>query len=160
MAARLFGVPIAMVSMVDADRQWLKSCVGMTTDEIPRSTGFCGHAILGEGPMVVPDASADERFASNPLVTGPPGIAFYAGEPIRAPSGEKVGTFCIVDHEPGGFPSSCRPRSSSGSRRSTGPTHAIAAAPVSASRSRASWRSRSAAGSSCAASRGSDLGSS
>src|SRR4051794_21826957 len=99
-AARLFDVPIAMVSLVDADRQWLKSCVGLSETEIPREIGFCGHTILGEGGLVVPDAAADERFVDNPLVTGPPGIRFYAGEAVHAPNGHKVGTLSIADTRP------------------------------------------------------------
>ncbi|UGA37405.1 GAF domain-containing protein [Chromobacterium haemolyticum] len=76
MAKRLFRVPIALVSLVDENRQWLKSCVGMSTVETERDISFCGHAILGDDIFYIPDALADERFADNPLVTGAPHIRF------------------------------------------------------------------------------------
>ncbi len=100
MARRLFGVPIALVSLVDANRQWFKSCMGLEVRETPRDISFCGHAILGDELFVIPDAAADERFADNPLVTGEPRIRFYAGHPLRAPTGHKMGTLCIIDREP------------------------------------------------------------
>jgi PAS domain S-box-containing protein len=100
LAARVFGAPIAMVSLVDAERQWMKACVGFSGSEMPRETGVCGHTILGDGPLVVTDLGADPRFAGNPLVTGGPGLRFYAGEPLSAPSGHKVGTLCVLGREP------------------------------------------------------------
>ena len=100
MARRLFDVPIALVSLVDTNRQWFKSCVGLSVRETGRDISFCGHAILGEGPFVINDTLEDERFADNPLVIGEPHIRFYAGCPLRAPNGHKLGTLCIVDRIP------------------------------------------------------------
>jgi diguanylate cyclase (GGDEF)-like protein len=100
MAKRLFGVPIALISLVDGDRQWFKSRQGLGATETPREISFCGHAILGDQLFEVPDASSDDRFADNPLVTGDPNIRFYAGYPIKAPNGDKMGTLCIIDREP------------------------------------------------------------
>jgi phosphoribosyl 1,2-cyclic phosphodiesterase/CheY-like chemotaxis protein len=100
LVAALFNVPIALVSLVDSDRQWLKSCHGLATRETPREVSFCAHAILGRDIMVVPDALQDPRFADNPLVTGEPRIRFYAGYPLILPCGSCVGTLCIVDTRP------------------------------------------------------------
>ena len=100
LAKRLFGVPIALVSLIDDDRQWFKSCVGLDTSETGRDISFCGHAILEDTILVVPDTSADERFFDNPLVTEEPNIRFYAGCPLRVPNGSRLGTFCIIDQEP------------------------------------------------------------
>ena len=99
-AKRMFDVPIALVSLVDADRQWFKSCVGLSAAETSRDISFCGHAILGEDTFVISDARADERFADNPLVVGEPKIQFYAGCPLRALDGWKLGTLCIIDRTP------------------------------------------------------------
>jgi diguanylate cyclase (GGDEF)-like protein len=100
LARRVFGVPIVLVSLVDRDRQWFKSAQGLDVTETPRDVSFCGHAILDGGALVVNDANADERFADNPLVTGEPRIRFYAGHPIRAGDGYRVGTLCLIDTEP------------------------------------------------------------
>ena len=102
-ARRRFGVPIVLVSLVDANRQWFKSCVGLPVAETPRSASFCAHAILGDGALVIEDARRDPRFAANPLVTGDPFIRFYAGQPLRGPGGHKLGTFCLVDRRPRRF---------------------------------------------------------
>lgn len=102
-AARAFGVPIVLVSLVDSNRQWFKACIGIDDSELPREYSFCGHAILEDDMLVIPDALADVRFAANPLVTGPPKIRFYAGQPLRAPSNHKIGTLCVIDCEPRGF---------------------------------------------------------
>jgi signal transduction histidine kinase/CheY-like chemotaxis protein len=100
LARHLFDVPIALVSLVDAERQWFKACIGLDGDEAARSTGFCPHAILSPDMLVVPDALEDPRFANNPLVLGEPRIRFYAGQPIAAPDGHRVGTLCIIDTTP------------------------------------------------------------
>ncbi|WP_432453998.1 MULTISPECIES: sensor domain-containing diguanylate cyclase [unclassified Agarivorans] len=97
MAKRLFDVPIALVSLVDENRQWFKSCFGLDVCETGRDISFCGHAILGERTFIIGDATQDPRFADNPLVTDNPHIRFYAGHPLSATSGEKLGTLCIID---------------------------------------------------------------
>jgi diguanylate cyclase (GGDEF)-like protein len=100
LARRILGVPMAMISLVDADRQWYKSSPGSEVQQTPRRVSFCGHAILGDETFVVADARTDSRFADNPLVTGEPGVRFYAGQPLKAPGGERVGTLCVVDNRP------------------------------------------------------------
>ncbi len=100
MAKRLFGVPIALVSLVDENRQWFKSCVGLSASETSRDISFCGHAILGSEIFIIPNTKEDERFADNPLVVGDPNIRFYAGCPLSAPNGRKLGTLCIIDQQP------------------------------------------------------------
>lgn len=102
-ATRMFNVPIALVTLVDSDRQWFKSCVGLEVKETPRDISFCGHAILGDDTFVIPDASKDERFVDNPLVTAGPCIRFYAGRPICTPDGFKIGTLCLIDSKPREF---------------------------------------------------------
>ena len=102
-AKRHFGVAIALVSLVDSERQWFKSRQCLDAEQTPRDISFCGHAILGEAIFQIPDAQADPRFADNPLVTGPPHIRFYAGAPLHAPGGERVGTLCIIDDQPQAF---------------------------------------------------------
>jgi len=99
-ARRLFDLPIAVVSLVDADRQWFKSVVGLDVTETSREVSFCGHAIASEQIMVVPDALSDERFRDNPLVTGAPHVRFYAGCPVRGRDGRLVGTLCVIDTRP------------------------------------------------------------
>lgn len=96
----LFSVPICLVTLVDTDRQWFKARSGLEVPETARSVSFCGHAILGEDVFVVLDASEDARFHDNPLVTGVPFIRFYAGAPIRLPSGYTIGTVCVISPEP------------------------------------------------------------
>lgn len=100
-AAQLCGTPIALVSLVDADRQWFKSRIGLDSEEAARDTSFCGHAIH-HGPAVfeVPDALQDERFADNPFVTESPHVRFYAGTPLITPGGHAVGTLCVIDSVP------------------------------------------------------------
>ena len=100
MAKRLFEVPIAVVSLVDEDRVWFKSCIGLATQEMPRGVSFCGHAILGDGIFTIEDTTLDARFADNPVVTGEPYIRFYAGCPLMLADGSKLGTLCILDTQP------------------------------------------------------------
>jgi PAS domain S-box-containing protein len=102
-AARTFGVPIALVSLVDTNRQWFKSRQGLDAPETPRNISFCAHAILAEDAFVIPDAAADPRFADNPLVTGAPHIRFYAGKPLHGSAGHRVGTLCLIDRQPRAF---------------------------------------------------------
>lgn len=100
LARRLFDVPIALISLVDSNRQWFKSCSGLGVSETSREVSFCGHAIVNEQILMIPDASSDERFADNPLVTGAPHIRFYAGCPLRMGDGSNVGTLCLIDTRP------------------------------------------------------------
>lgn len=99
-AAALFDVPVALVTLVDEDRQWFKSCVGTQECETSREVSFCAHALRCHDVMVVPDALADPRFADNPIVVGGPRIRFYAGAPLHIPGGHCIGTLCIIDHRP------------------------------------------------------------
>jgi sigma-B regulation protein RsbU (phosphoserine phosphatase) len=100
LAAAMFDVPIAYIALVDSDRQWFKSKCGLTSDETGRDVSFCGHAILGDNALIIPDALEDDRFADNPLVVGDPFIRFYAGHPLAGRAGRNVGTLCLADHEP------------------------------------------------------------
>lgn len=100
-AAAACGVPIALLSLVDADRQWFKSNIGLPgVEQTPRNVAFCDHAIREHRLFEVPSAEDDARFADNPLVTGEPRIRFYAGAPIELPGGERIGTVCVIDREP------------------------------------------------------------
>jgi GAF domain-containing protein len=100
LARQICDAPMAAVSLVDHDRQWFKARAGFEIQETPREIAFCSHAILGAEILEVPDAGADERFASNPLVTDDPGIRFYAGAPLLTEDGLAVGTVCVLDREP------------------------------------------------------------
>jgi GAF domain-containing protein len=100
LAAETFRVPIALVSLVDTNRQWFKACVGLDVRETSREVAFCSHAILASDVLVVPDALNDPRFADNPLVTGAPHIRFYAGCPLRVGTASPVGTLCLIDTRP------------------------------------------------------------
>ena len=102
-AAALFDVPIALVSLVDKDRQWFKSRQGTDVTQTDRDKAFCAHVILGNEVMQVPDALADDRFADNPLVTGEPRVRFYAGAPLSLGDGSPVGTLCVIDHRARNF---------------------------------------------------------
>ncbi len=102
-AAQVFGTSHAFVSLIDRDRQFFLSRVGLDLCETPREISFCAHAIPNKGMLVIPDAKRDERFVDNPLVAGEPFLRFYAGQPLRAKGGEKVGTFCIADGRPREF---------------------------------------------------------
>jgi diguanylate cyclase (GGDEF)-like protein len=100
MARRLLKVPIALISLVDDNRQWFKSCDGLEATETPRRVSFCGHAILRQDVLLVTDAVLDPRFADNPLVVGPPHIRFYAGVPLMSDKGSAIGTLCVIDTKP------------------------------------------------------------
>ena len=97
LAKRMFDVPIALVSLVDENRQWFKSCIGLDVSETPRDISFCGHAILDNKIFIISDTKKDERFSDNPLVLNEPYIRFYAGCPLRNLDGSRLGTLCIID---------------------------------------------------------------
>lgn len=99
LAAEVFGVDVAFISFLDADRQWVKASVGLDREEIPLDQCFCTHTIESEGPLVVEDARDDDRGRDSPLVTED-GLRFYAGVPLRTPDGHAIGTFCIMDSDP------------------------------------------------------------
>ncbi|HAT1573812.1 TPA: sensor domain-containing diguanylate cyclase [Raoultella ornithinolytica] len=103
LARKAFQVPVALISLLDRERQWLLASQGVGIRETPRSISFCGHAILQEGPFIINDAAADERFHDNPLVTGEPFIRFYAGHPVSLPDGTVAGTLCLIHTTPRTF---------------------------------------------------------
>jgi PAS domain-containing protein len=103
LAARLFEVPVALITFIDRDRQWFKSCHGMEAGQTERETSFCAHTIEDSEVMVVPDARLDPRFAQNPYVTGEPHLRFYAGAPLRTSQGMALGSLCINDTHPREF---------------------------------------------------------
>ncbi len=102
-AQRLFEVPMVLISLVDSDRQWFKSTVGVDLYETPRSISFCGHSILQQQVFTVNDTRLDVRFSDNPLVTNAPFIRFYSGRPIAATNGQRLGTLCLLDVKPRDF---------------------------------------------------------
>ncbi|MEM1331415.1 MAG: PAS domain S-box protein [Planctomycetota bacterium] len=99
-ASLMTGCPIALVTILDEEQQWFKGCIGLGVNGTPREQAFCGYTILGAAPLVVEDAAADPRFDDNPLVTGDPGIRFYAGVPIVDEDGYALGSLCVIDRAP------------------------------------------------------------
>jgi GAF domain-containing protein len=102
-AAEQLDMPIALMTLIDRERQWFKSSRGMKVVQTGRDVSFCGHAIVKSEPFIVEDAQRDARFADNPLVTGDPHVRFYAGAPLRAPDGHRIGTLCVIDTVPRSF---------------------------------------------------------
>ena len=100
LAKRMFDVPIALITLLDEERQWFKSKFGLDASETPREQAFCNYTIEQEKSFIVNDATIDVRFNDNPLVLNAPFIRFYAGFPFRAPSGERLGALCLIDHKP------------------------------------------------------------
>src|SRR3989441_7212672 len=100
LAAYVCQTPAALISLVDANRQWFKARVGIQARETPRNISFCGHAVMHKGCFIIEDALFDERFADNPLVINEPFVRFYAGMPLLSPEGFAIGTLCVMDRQP------------------------------------------------------------
>ncbi len=99
-AKETFNVPIVAISLLDHHRQWFKAKIGLDVSETPRDIAFCAHTIMNDNVMCISDATQDERFAENPLVTGDTHIRFYAGAPIIIPEELIIGTLCVIDTKP------------------------------------------------------------
>src|SRR3989344_6629191 len=102
-ATLIFHVPISTLTIIDANREWFKSCQGLEATEGDRAISFCGHALVENEILVVPDTAKDDRFADNPMVVGAPYLRFYAGVPIMSFDGARIGVFCIKDTKPREF---------------------------------------------------------
>lgn len=108
LACRALATPVALISFIDSSRQWYKAAHGLDAIENGRDISICGHAVMRDAPLVVCDARADERFADNPFVVGPPGVRLYAGQSIAVSGGHRVGTICVIDTVPRNFsPEDC-----------------------------------------------------
>ncbi len=99
LATFVTGSPVATFSLIDTDRQWFKSQIGLANQQTSRDVAFCAYTILQDDMLVVPDATQDPRFADNPLVVDDPGIRFYAGVPVRSREGMNIGSVCVIDHQ-------------------------------------------------------------